>query len=342
MSVSIPRFLQPSAYQDVCTRHLNSYILPRLEALLVGGSGDLSRLPPTFILGPPRCGSTLAIQVLTEALSVGFMSNAHCRWHGAPALAEWFLRRGRARVRSSFQSVYGETVGPHGPAECGDWWYRFFPRAPAYISREAFNTRDMQRFRRSVVAFTHASGRPILYKNLYASLRIQAIARSLPESIFVVIYRDEIEIAHSLLAARKKQFGNYDSWFSIEPPNVEQLRALPAHLQALGQVRSIYELIERDIREAGLPARQILALHYADLCLSPSKCVEMYRQKLLENGVAVGSHHVDWPNFSRPTNSVIDPQLYASLCCDAKLCTPSIAQTPFLQQSESQGIQYKS
>lgn len=101
MSISFPRFLQPSAYRAAGTRHLNSYVLPRLEALLVGGSGDLCRRPPTFILGPPRCGSTLAIQVMIEALDVGYMSNAHCRWHGAPAVAEWFLRRGGTRVRSS-------------------------------------------------------------------------------------------------------------------------------------------------------------------------------------------------------------------------------------------------
>jgi len=32
---------------------------------------------PLFIVGPPRCGSTLLYQVLTEAFDLAYVSNVH-------------------------------------------------------------------------------------------------------------------------------------------------------------------------------------------------------------------------------------------------------------------------
>lgn len=281
------RFLRPSAYIEGGRRALNLYLLPGLESILSTGSLELRGRPPTFIIGPPRCGSTLAIQLLTDALDVGYISNAHAQWFGCPAIAEHVLRWTRVRAPSDFSSDLGVTKGAHGPAECGEWWYRFFPRSPAYVDRRNVDPVSGVAFRRSIVALTRAWARPLIVKNLYASLRIHPIAAAVPEAVFVIIRRDESDIAASLLRARRKVHGREDSWFSVEPPNIDELRHLPPERQVLEQVRSIYAVIERDLRVATVPSQQIVGVSYADLVNRPADFIETYRAAMLTCGATL-------------------------------------------------------
>jgi hypothetical protein len=270
----IRRLLRPSSYIQGGLRVLNRYLLPGLDSILSTGSLELRGRPPTFIIGPPRCGSTLAIQLLTDALDVGYISNAHAPWFGCPAVAEHVLRWTRGRTPSDFSSELGVTKGAHGPAECGEWWYRFFPRSPAYVDRRDVDPASGLAFRRSIVALTRAWARPVIFKNLYASLRIHPIAAAVPEAIFVIIRRDESDIAASLLRARRKVHGSEDAWFSVEPPDIDELRRLPPDRQVLEQVRSIYAVIERDLRVAAVPSQQIVGVSYADLVNRPVDFIE--------------------------------------------------------------------
>ncbi len=280
------RFLRPSSYIEGGRRVLNRYLLPGLESILSTGPLELRSRPPTFIIGPPRCGSTLAVQILTEALDVGYISNAHAPWFGCPAVAECFLRWTRVRTPSDFSSELGVTKGAHGPAECGEWWYRFFPRSPAYVDRRDVDPASGLAFRRSIVALTRARARPLIFKNLYASLRIHPIVAAVPEAVFVIIRRDESDIADSLLRARRKVHGREDLWFSVEPPNIDELRHLPPDMQVLEQVRSIYALIERDLCDAAVPTQQIVELRYADFVSHPEVVVESFLGAIRACGVA--------------------------------------------------------
>lgn len=287
------RIFRPHAVLRASGRILNQHILPIAESPIGTACRDLRRRPPTFIIGPPRCGSTLAIQVLTEALEVGFISNAHAPWFGAPAAAEIALRWVRRRVPSDFRSDLGRTEGAHAPSECAAWWYRFFPRSPTYVGPGSLGDEILARFRRSVKALTAASGRPVVFKNLYASLRIHPIVAAIPESIFVVIRRNHEDIAKSLLAARLKEYGGPDRWLSVEPPNIEELRRLPVHLQVLGQARSIYELIASDLLSAGVPSRQVLEFEYDALCSDPGSCVKVFRDRLRLLGADISDRRLD-------------------------------------------------
>jgi|LauGreDrversion4_2_1035121.scaffolds.fasta_scaffold13705_4 hypothetical protein len=281
------RLLRPSAYIEGGRRALNRYLLPGLESILSTGSLELRGRPPTFIIGPPRCGSTLAIQLLTDALDVGYISNAHAQWFGCPAIAEHVLRWTRVRAPSDFSSDLGVTKGAHGPAECGEWWYRFFPRSPAYVDGRNVDPVSGVAFRRSIVALTRAWARPLIVKNLYASLRIHPIAAAVPEAVFVIIRRDESDIAASLLRARRKVHGREDAWFSVEPPNIDELRHLPPERQVLEQVRSIYAVIEHDLRVAAVPSQQIVGVSYADLVNQPVDFIESYRAAMRACGATL-------------------------------------------------------
>lgn len=296
---------------------INRYFLGCLETIFGLGTGDL-RHPPVFVLGAPRSGSTLAAQVITDALDLGFISNCHCQWYGAPIIAEKLFHPIANRPNSDYRSRLGVTKGRHAPAECGEWWYRFFRRKPPYIRLADVDPKKMREFRRSVVLLTNSIDRSILFKNLYASLRIQAIAHYLPESLFIVIHRDEVDNGHSLLEGRDRVFGNYETWWSMEPPELEVLKRLPVHEQVIEQIRHTYITIDSDMKLAKIDRKRRMDFTYEDFCDNPASLVESVRSFLKQNGYQVKRRNIVLPeSFVRRQEVRIDEKLYEALRCYA-------------------------
>lgn len=224
---------------------------------------------PIFVVGAPRSGSTLLYQLLTDRFDVGYLANGHARHPGAPSLVE--RRRGLIRRRPAalgdYRSAFGGTAGDLGPSECGPFWYRFFPRRPHHVSADDFPTASRRQLRAAVGAFVEACRRPVVYKNLVNTARMEAIAAALPEALFIAIHRDLTDNARSILDARMGVAGAYDGWWSVEPPGIERLRQLPTHEQAVEQVRVLDALVERV--EASIGSDRVLHLAYEDLCADP-------------------------------------------------------------------------
>jgi Sulfotransferase family len=224
---------------------------------------------PIFVVGAPRSGSTLLYQLLTDRFDVGYLANGHARQPGAPSLVE--RRRGLVRGRQAelgdYRSSFGGTTGELGPSECGPFWYRFFPRRPHYVAADDFPAASRRELRAAIGAFFEACGRPVVYKNLYNTARMEAIAAALPEALFIAIHRDLLANARSLLDGRMHVTGAYDAWWSVEPPGIDRLLQLPAHEQVVEQVRELDALVARV--EASIGPERVLHLAYEDVCADP-------------------------------------------------------------------------
>jgi hypothetical protein len=284
-----------------------------MELFFAANENKFLRYPPIFFLGAPRSGSTLMIQVIADALDVGYISNRHCQWYGAPVLAEHLFHPLANKPSSDYRSDHGTTSGPHAPAECGEWWYRFFRRRPPYVTVNELDPLKMRAFRRSIDALTNAVDKPLVFKNLYASLRIQAIAKFIPESLFVVVHRDEVDNGHSLLEARFKSAGNYDAWFSVEPPEVERLKALAPHEQVVEQIRHIHKTIDADLKVAGVAADRRLDLRYEEFCADPRGGIESLRGFLELHGCFVKQLGAIPKPFERREEIRISHRLYEAM-----------------------------
>jgi hypothetical protein len=250
-------------------RGLNA-ALGSIETQREGGPGPLGH-PPLFIVGAPRCGSTLVYQLLVQGFAVGYLSNLHCRLYGAPSLVERALRQ-RQPPPATFESVHGRTAGERAPSECGEYWYRFFRRRPQYVPLAEADPERMRRLRASVRALGDAAGAPLVFKNLICSLRLAPLGDALPEALFVFVRRDRVANAASLLAARKRIFGDYGHWWSAEPPGIEELRTLPPHEQVVEQVRRVEELVRTDGERLG--AGRLLEVRYEAVCEDPRGVLE--------------------------------------------------------------------
>jgi hypothetical protein len=242
---------------------LNS-VLSYIETILLTSNDNLGKFPPIFIIGPPRSGSTLLYQVLTDYYDVGYLSNIHCRFWGAPSWLEYIFHPLRWRKQSDFTSSYGRTNGLTAPSECGAYWYRFFRKHPQYVPLNEADPKKMKRLRQSLNKLAQSFNRPVLFKNLFCSLRLQPIYKFIPESLFIFIKRDLEENALSLLNGRKSIHGRYDQWLSMEPPAIEKLKNMEPCQQVVEQVNHINSLIKNDSSKIGID--RFIEIEYSDFC----------------------------------------------------------------------------
>ena len=280
----------------------NRTILHPLEIVLSSNSSQQLPYPPIFIIGAPRCGSTLLVQVLTDAFDIGYLSNRHAQFYGFPALAERIFNPIENKKKSNFTSTHGITENLDEPAECGDFWYRFFRKEPSYIPKHDMPINKGLQFRNSILSLILACKKPVIFKNLYAANRIQPIAKILPEALYIVITRDETAIAHSILAARKKIFGRYDKWFSLPPRNIDALLKMEPAEQVVEQIRSIYRQIEDDLDTANIPKNRILSINYEDFCNDTHQYLSKFSDLLLSHGITLNR------KFGIPKSFVIPSQ----------------------------------
>ncbi|NEP55949.1 MAG: sulfotransferase [Symploca sp. SIO2G7] len=296
------------------TIHFINSGLHRLEYLVLNANPDTLVYPPIFIIGTPRSGSTLLYQVLTDYYNIGYLSNFHANFYGSPFLIERLFHPLTSHQLSNYTSYHGQTQGWLAPSECGAFWYRFFRRKPSYIPLEEADSQKLRQLRASIAALSNAFGKPVLFKNLYCSLRLRPIAEALPESLFIVIHRDIVDNGHSLLAGRKKVYGNYNTWWSAEPPNIEQLKKLPPYQQVIEQIQQIYALINRDQQFIG--ANRFLDLYYEDFCQDTHKNLRKIGAFLKEHAVYL-VRRVEISkipsSFPRTNDIVIDQSMYSRM-----------------------------
>lgn len=296
------------------TKTVNARLLNTIDCAIAPAYGSAFPQRPVFFLGAPRSGSTLIYQVLTEAFDVAYFSNAHCRWFGSPALAERLPHRRRERPASPFSSVHGTTAGDTAPSECGQWWYRFFRRTPAYVTHDDVDPKKMRCFRRSLLAFARAAEKPIVIKNLYATLRLDPLLEHIPEALFIIVKRDETANAHSLLEVRKKVFGSYETWWSMPTPDKDKLDHLPPHVQVVEQIRGIHALIDAQVSHGTIAADRCLEIQYEAFCADVTTHLRLVEEFLSRNNCEAKSRKATLPvSFPIRTEVRIAPDIFRSL-----------------------------
>jgi hypothetical protein len=290
------------------SRKIVNLVLHHIECRAAGSRADPLRYPPVFIIGAPRCGSTLLYQVMVEHFDLGYLSNFHCLFYGAPSFAERLFHPARWRMPSGFQSDHGKVSGRSAPSECGEFWYRFFRRRPQFVPLDEAGERSMRYLRGAVRALVDAAGKPVLFKNLPCALRLGPIISALPESLFIVVQRDWLETAHSILESRRKLFGNYEGWFSVEPPEVESLKKRPSHEQVVEQIRSVHALID-EARDK-VDTIQFIDVDYEELCRDTYATLDKLAGFFESNGLDVARGSGAPRSFRVKSRVRIDEDLY--------------------------------
>lgn len=276
--------------------------------------------PPIFIIGAPRSGSTLLFQVLINRYEFTHITNVHCMLYGVVTFVErWFGPSWKKGGAKKYVSQHGVSTGKWAPSECGSFWYRWFRKFPHYVSTEDISNAKLNGLRRVVGAFGKAGGRPILFKNLYCSVRLQPLAQAFPEALFIVITRDLLRIGQSILICRKKVNGNYKEWWSVQPPEYEILKHLAPPLQVIGQTKAVYRLIESDSSKIG--KKRFMNIDYEVFCDDIHSELDRVEGFLNSHGIKLQKHGKVPRQFMSTIKNreILDKELFQQLDVAAKM-----------------------
>jgi len=245
--------------------------------------GDDITVRPIFVIGPPRCGSTLFYQAMTHCFNFCYFTNEMMK---RPYDIASYVKRNNCPIGycSSFTSDHGRTDkdGPTAPHEAWPFWRRFYPRATNdYIENPKHLNRSEERELRQTIQFMiEHFACPFISKNMEISLRLRSVQRVFPNAVYIVIKRDPRGIASSLLTARLKTYGNPEAWWSMRPADFTSLIGEDVPTQLAGQILGVYRAIYSDMNSS-----HIFELYYEDFCSNPQK--EIVRVKSFLEGCGI-------------------------------------------------------
>lgn len=275
---------------------LNEALAP-LERRLVAGVGEPEQ-PTVFVVGAPRSGTTLLVQLAVSSHRFGYVNNLVARFWKAPYLGMRLARELADEDRPpdvGYSSELGFTPGYEGPHEFGYFWRRWFDYGETHSVDEAALARaDAALLRREVAAMQGATGRPLLLKNLVFSFQIDFLAEVFPRAVFVHCRRESAFVAQSLLRSRERSRGSREEWFSVKPPEYPALRERPYPEQIAGQIYHTRRHVERAFRR--LPPGRFCRVDYEELVRSPLRSVE----RIVEAVETQGGSVEPWDDFEPP------------------------------------------
>ena len=240
---------------------------------------------PTFIVSPPRAGTTLTRQVVSWAIPTSYFSNltAVSSFHlGKPlpiTTAKMAKRMGGDQNLGSFESNFGRTEGRGAPAEGETIWAYWFRNRYGPVSPEDVSPQQAQSMYQAVAATEQVFGLPFFNKTTVLSLRIQAIRKVFPTALFIQVMRDPLDTAQSIYKARTTR---YPTWLGARPPECENIDGKSVLQQVCEQVYYVEKFIARERTAVGEKA--FLTVHYKDVCQNPQREAERIAAFMDANG----------------------------------------------------------
>lgn len=243
-----------------------------VERLLLLGYGEPS-MPQLFIIGLPRSGTTLVYQYIVHRLAVSYFTNGVGKLPSAPCLTTFSQRMIYGDYSSDFKSHYGKVKGPVAPREAGAFWARFFG-VDDYVGFDSLSRKNVRTLRKTIACVECIfGGASFVNKNVKHLLRIEAIRRIFPQSHFLVVERDRIDVALSLLRGKYEMLEDPKQWLSARPPDYDALRNLSPPEQVVRQLVSLNAKMEADLSNLG--SRNVMRVNYEAFCDQPEQVIEM-------------------------------------------------------------------
>ena len=288
--------------------------------------------PVVLVIGPPRSGTTLAMQWLAASGAFGYPTNLLSRFYAAPAIGarvqelltnpSYAFRDELAGLAQEidFRSDLGKTRGPLAPHEFWHFWRRFLPTVDIEPLGDRVKEVKAAELNAELLAMADVFGKPLALKGLMLMYDLPAAAEFLPDAVFLHLERDPLFNAQSLLEARERFFGDRAKWYSARPPEAAELECGSPFEQVAGQVLFTQRHIAEGLR-AVEPTRK-LSVSYSRMCTEPASVWEDLRERLAARGCPL-------PRYDGPRNfETADAPRLASGDLDALRAALAVLQAP--------------
>lgn len=263
---------------ELFLEELNEYLAPRELELY----GDYAiEHPFVFVLGLPRSGTTLLSQLLAYCLDAGYVNNFAARFWLAPVHGIRLARLIAAGAEEpSFESDYARTKSLLDIHEWGYFW-RYWLRKQTFDdvvhAREREDEIDWAGLRLTLANVQHELGKPLVAKNMLGAYHLPRLRRELGPVAYVLIERDPLDAAVSILDARRKYYDDPRAWWSYIPPEYPHLKDRDHWEQIAGQVHYLARFYERALAEVGEDA--VVRVTYERLARDPASVLSAVSER---------------------------------------------------------------
>ena len=308
----------------------------RLESLLADLGEDLRpsedrlvseyrdqamRYPLILVMGSLRSGTTLFTQWLANTGIVAYPTNLLSRFFQAPILGaklQLLLTDPRYNFRDElgefvrqvdYFSENGKTKGVLAPNEFWYFWRRFLanPSRDVWTDDELRESMDVQTMLSELAGMMDVFNKPFLAKGMLFNYNVPFLDSIFDKAVFVYMQREPASNVESIMSARKRQFGNTETWYSFRIPEYNELRNLGPCDQVAGQVYYINKAIQAGLE--GVAEKKKLVIQYEEFCSNPGAAYEQLVRKLADNACAVTDQYRSEKEFHVTRRRVNDPEV---------------------------------
>lgn len=244
--------------------------------------------PFIFIFGLPRSGTTLLTQLVANCFDIGYINNFTARFWKAPItgikLSGILFDREK---KSDFKSDYGRTGGIADIHDFAYFWQRWLKirHFSDLVDIKAKEKEiDWKSLKKALLNIQGKFGKGLAAKAIYLSCFMKRCQELLQRALFVYVERNELDVAVSILDARRKFQTNVKIWWGAWPPEYPKIKDLPYMEQIAGQVYYLKKFYDEQIRS--INANNLVCLRLEDLCIDPLfelKKIELACNKICDN-----------------------------------------------------------
>lgn len=274
---------------------LSEEVLKRINTVLIPLENDLlkgcvaPRLPVSFIVGVPRCGSALMMQLLIRTYDLAYPTHFLARFFMAPSVGAWLQRillPGKSVRKATNAGSYGPTAYPEEPHEFGFFWTGHFKIGAGHGLGEPEPGRvNRTRLLQQLASMEKILARPLIFKSLNVIFLIRYLSQCIPVPLFLYLRRDPYVLAESIYLARIARYGTPDAWWNLRPRGYEDLKKLDNYHQVAGQVWTLKWELERQLND--VPEKSKIVVDYDRLCADPEQALSWFAERIRGLGFAL-------------------------------------------------------
>jgi len=237
--------------------------------------------PNIFIFGLPRSGTTLLSQIVAATTNLGYINNLIARFWENPQYGVYLSSSLSLPRDISFASLHAVTEKITDVHEFGYFWASLLHHtsSPRLGENEATDI-DWNLLKNKVLSINHAFNSGVVYKNTLIGHYAERFSQMFTKPFFLYIKRNRLDVAYSILNARRKRYGSIHEWWSMKPYEYDEITDLNPYEQVAAQMYYLEKDYEKQLNK--LDPDQVVPVDYETLCRDPW----FYMEKLQE---ALGS-----------------------------------------------------
>ena len=238
--------------------------------------------PFLFVIGLPRSGTTLLSQILAYSLDVGYINNLMSRFWLAPLHG---IRLSKNLIgeekKSDFNSNYARTSYISDIHEFGYFWRYWLKKETfddvTYVKEREKNI-DWKELRKVLSTIQVEFNKTMIFKNIFGSYHMLKLKNLLQKVLYIYIERDTLDVAISILEARKKYYEDLNTWWSYQPIEYEQIKNMDYWHQIAGQIYFLKRFYAKQAKLCG--GKYVLKISYKTLCTNPMEVLELIQEHI--------------------------------------------------------------